>query len=170
MHSALVGAYQPFYGLLRDALEYALAAHNIDINEDARDEILSVYHDIDVFGDVRDGLQRLADGGYDCYILSNGTPEMLESLVEQADIDGYTEGVISADEVRIYKPAPYRQAAARTGTPIGEIAHTSPLVGGIHDGMRGVRIDRKGLLWGPYDDTPDLTIETFHDLADELGL
>lgn len=176
MHSALVGAYQPFYEMLRDALDYALAVHNIDISEDERDEVLSVYHKLDVFEDIHDGLKRLTDSGYDCYIVSNGTPEMLESLVEQADIGEYIEETISADEVRIYKPAPepYRQAAARTGTPIREIAHIAAgwwdVRGAIHAGMWGVRIDRKGLPWGPYDGTPDLTIETFHDLADELGV
>lgn len=101
--------------------------HDIDISEDERDDVLSVYHNLDVFEDAHDGLKRLADGGYDCYILSNGNPEMLESLVEQADIGGFIEDTISADEVRIYKPVPepYRQAAARTGTPIGEIAHVA---------------------------------------------
>lgn len=176
MHSALVDAYQPFYEMLRDALDYALAAHDIDISEDERDDVLSVYHNLDVFEDVYDGLERLTDSGYNCHILSNGNPEMLDSLVEQADIGEFIKSTISADEVRVYKPAPepYRQAAARTGTPIGEIAHVAAgwwdVRGALHAGMRGVRIDRKGLPWGPYDDTPDLTIETFLDLADELGI
>jgi 2-haloacid dehalogenase len=176
MHSALIDAYQPFYEMLRDALDYALAAHDIDISEDERNDVLSIYHNLDVFEDAHDGLKRLADGGYDCYILSNGNPEMLDSLVEQADIGGFIEDTISADEVRIYKPAPkpYQQAAARTGTPIGEITHVAAgwwdVRGARHAGMQGVRIDRKDLPWGPYNDSPDLTIETFHDLADELGV
>ena len=176
MHSALVGTYQPFYEMLRDSLDYALAANGIDISEDERDEVLSVYHELDVFDDVRDGLERLTDGGYDCYIVSNGNPEMLDSLVEHADIGEFVEDTVSADEVQTYKPAPepYRHAAARMGTPIGDIAHVAAgwwdVRGALHAGMYGVRIDRKGLPWGPYDGDPDLTIETFNDLADELGV
>ncbi len=176
MHSTLVDTYQPFYEMLRDALDYALAANNIDISEDECDEVLSVYHELDVFEDVRGGLERIVDGGYDCYVLSNGNPEMLDSLVEHADIEDLVEDTISADEVQKYKPAPepYRHAAARMGTPIGDIAHVAAgwwdIRGALHAGMKGIRADRKGLPWGPYDGEPDLTIETFDELADELGV
>lgn len=176
MHSVLVDTYQPFYEMLRDSLDYALAANNIDISEDDRDEVLSVYHELDVFEDVRGGLERLNGGGYDCYIISNGDPEMLDSLVEHADIGEFVKDTISADEVNTYKPAPepYRHAAAQMGTPIDEIAHVAAgwwdVRGALNAGMYGVRIDRKGLPWGPYDGEPSFTIETFHDLADELGV
>jgi len=39
----------------------------------------------------------------------------------------------------------------------------------MHAGMQGVWINRQDTIWGPYDAEPDLTIESFHDLADELG-
>ena len=47
-------AYQPFYEMNRDALQYALDAHGVDLSVEKRDEILAVYHELDVFGDVRD--------------------------------------------------------------------------------------------------------------------
>ncbi|WP_311171601.1 haloacid dehalogenase type II [Halobellus ordinarius] len=171
-----IDAYQPFYEMNRDALQYALDAHGVDISRAERDEILAVYHELDVFDDVRQGIDRLRAGGYDCYVVSNGNPEMLASMVEHAGIEGLIEDTISADEVETFKPAPeiYRHAAARTGTPIDEIAHVSAgwfdVQGAKHAGMWGIRVDRKGTPWEPFDGEPDLTIDSFHDLCEALGV
>ena len=171
-----VDAYKPFYDINRDALEYALAAHGVDLDEAEREAILEQYHDLDVFDDVRDGIERLNDAGYDCYVLSNGNPEMLDSLVESADIGEVLEDTISADEISTFKPdsAIYRHAAARTGTPVEEIAHVAggwfDILGSMHAGNQGVWVDRKGSPWDGFAGDPDLTIETLDELAEELGV
>jgi len=170
-----IDAYQPFYEMNRDALQYALDAHGVDIRESERDEILAVYHELEVFDDVRDGIERLRDAGYDCYVVSNGNPEMLASMVERAEIGDLLEDTISADEVRAFKPSAelYRHAAARTGTPIDEIAHVTAgwfdVLGAKHAGMQGVWVDRKGEPWDGFAGDPDLTVETFHELAEALS-
>ncbi|MFB6133006.1 MAG: HAD-IA family hydrolase, partial [Halanaeroarchaeum sp.] len=108
------------------------------------------------------------------YVVSNGNPEMLESMVEHAGIGDLIEDTISADEIRTFKPHVdvYRHAAARTGTPIEEIAHVSAgwfdVQGAMHAGMQGVWVDRKADPWEPFDGTPDLRIETFFDLVDRF--
>ncbi|MFC6963108.1 haloacid dehalogenase type II [Halocatena marina] len=171
-----INAYQPFYELNRNALQYALDAHGMDLSSDERDEILAVYHELDVFEDVRDGIERLRSGGYDCYVVSNGNPEMLASMVAHANIDDLIEDSISADEIQTFKPDSelYRYAAARTGTPIDEIAHVTAgwfdVMGAMHAGMQGIWVDRKGSPWEPFDGEPDLTVETLHELADALGV
>lgn len=170
-----IDGYQPFYEMNRDALQYALDVHEADVSETERDEILAVYHELDVFDDVREGIERLRDDGYECYVVSNGNPEMLESMVAHADIGDLLEDTISADEIQTFKPAAdlYRHAAARTGTPIDEIAHVTAgwfdVLGAQYAGMQGVWIDRKATPWEPFGGDPDLTIETFYDLAEELN-
>ncbi|WP_123536855.1 haloacid dehalogenase type II [Halosimplex salinum] len=169
-----IDAYQPFYEMNRDALQYALDATGADVSTEERDEILAVYHELDVFDDVRDGLERLRDAGYDCYVLSNGNPEMLDSLVEHCDIEDLVEDTISADEIELFKPHGdlYRHAAERAETPIGEMAHVTALwfdvMGAHHAGMQGVRVDRKGDPPETFGPAPDLTIEGFDDLVAAL--
>ncbi|QKY19897.1 haloacid dehalogenase type II [Halolamina sp. CBA1230] len=171
-----VDAYQPFYEMNRDALQYALDAHGADVTTEERDEILAVYHELDVFDDVRDGIERLHDGGYDTYVVSNGNPEMLDSMVEHAGIGDLIADTISADEVETFKPDAeiYRHAAARTGTPIDQIAHATAgwfdVLGARHAGMQGVWVDRKGDPWDGFAGDPDLTADGIHELADELGV
>ncbi len=167
--------YKPFYEVNRDALTYALSAHGIDATDEEREEILAAYHELEVFDDVRDGVERLRDEGYDCYVLSNGDPEMLVSMVDHAEIGDLITDTISAHELATFKPDSdlYRHAAGRTGTPIEHVAHVSALwfdvQGAIHAGMQGVRLDREGTPWEPFGDEPDQTVETIDELATELG-
>jgi 2-haloacid dehalogenase len=170
-----IDGYQPFYEVNRDALQYALAAHGVDLAPAERDKILSVYHELDVFDDVREAVERLGEAGYDPHVLSNGNPEMLASMVEHADIGDLITDTISADEVETFKPATelYRHAAARTGTPVDEIAHVTAgwfdVMGARHAGMQGVWVDRAGTPWDPFDGDPDLVVGSLLELADALG-
>ncbi|MDR9382313.1 MAG: haloacid dehalogenase type II [Natronomonas sp.] len=171
-----VDAYQPFYDMNRDALRYALSAHGVDLDEETVEEILAVYHELEVFEDVRDGIERLIDGGYPVYVVSNGNPEMLDSMVAHAEIGDLIEDTISAHEVRTFKPDVeiYRHAAARTGTPIESIAHVAgppfDILGSKHAGMQGVRLDRTGDPWGSSGVEPNLTVESFYEFVDALGV
>jgi 2-haloacid dehalogenase len=170
-----IDAYQPFYELNRAALTHALAAHGIETDAAERDAVLETYHELDVFEDVRDGITELAET-YDCYVVSNGNPEMLSSMVDEAGIGGVIEGTISADEVETFKPDAeiYRHAAARTGTPIDRIAHVCgpffDVYGAMNAGMQAVRVARGTTPWDGFAGQPDLTVADFHELADELGL
>lgn len=171
-----IDEYHAFFDLITHALDYALEARGVDLSEGEKEDLLSTYHDLDVFGDVHDGMDRLRDAGYDLYVVSNGDREMLDSLVDFADLDGRVERTFSADDVERFKPEPeiYRYAAEEIGTPVENVAFVAAgwwdVPGAINAGMQGVWINRQDTLWGPYDTDPDLTIERFHDLADELGV
>jgi 2-haloacid dehalogenase len=169
-----IDGYVRFYDILRDALEYALLANGVSLSDEERAEILAVYHELDVFADVRDSIERLHDAGIPTYILSNGDPEMLASMVAHANIGDLIVDTISADEVRTFKPAAelYRHAAARTGTPIGEILHVTAgwfdVFGAVHAGMHAAWVDRTGTPWEPFGPSPDLRVESLGAVADAL--
>jgi len=108
--------------------------------------------------------------------LDDGTVLRRDSMVEHAEIGGILEDTISADEIQTFKPAAeiYRHAAARTGTPIGEIVHATAgwfdIMGAQHAGMQAAWVDRKSTPWEPFGPEPDLTIESFYELAETLGV
>jgi 2-haloacid dehalogenase len=172
-----IGFYQPFYEMNRDALAFAAANNGVDLTDDQIDEVLSVYHELDVYPDVRDGIERIRDGGYDVYVVSNGNPEMLNSMVEHAEIEDLITDTVSADEVEQFKPHPkiYRHAAARTGTHIDEMVHVAgpsfDVLGSQNAGMQAAWLNRDGSPWDTFAGAdPDLTGETFHDIADALDV
>ena len=169
--------YQPFYEMNRDALQYALDVHGVDISTEDRDLILEVYHDLDVFADVREGISRLREGGYPVYVVSNGNPEMLDSMVENAGIGDLIADTISAGEIERFKPVPtiYHHAAERTDTPIGRIVHTAgpafDVLGAMNAGAQGAWLDRENDPWESFTGRePDTAVTDFHELADELGV
>ncbi|NHN46757.1 haloacid dehalogenase type II [Halostella sp. JP-L12] len=169
-----IGEYDTFYEMNRHALRYALHSVDAEVSEDEREAILEAYHDLDVFDDVRPGMERLVDAGYDCYVLSNGNPEMLDSMIETVDIGDLIEGYVSADEIERFKPVPeiYEHAADRIGVPTGNVLFVAAgwwdVPGALRAGMQGVWVNRQDTVWGPYEVEPDLTIDSFEELADEL--
>jgi 2-haloacid dehalogenase len=175
-----IDAYRPFYELLGLSLEFALESHGYEVSEKVRDEIRrTVYKDdLSIYEDVRPGMERLQELGYDMYIVSNGNPEMLDDLVEQADIQDLVQDTISAHEVKSFKPPAeiYRHAAGRTGTPIREILHVSggtmrDVWGAKHAGMQTAWVNRPSESY-PKEQLgkdPDMIVEGFEDLAGRLG-
>lgn len=181
-----VWAYRPlcnFLGWLghheinRSALRYVLEREGVEVSDDDLDKIARVYYEMQPFDDTYDGMKRLADDGYDLYILSNGDHAVLDAMIEDAGIADLIEDAISAAEIRTYKPHVrlYKHAARRTGTPVDRIAHVSAawpdVLGGRYAGMQGVWVNRAGNPPGiqPFDSDPDLEVRDFHELADELG-
>ncbi len=169
-----VDAYDTFYAMNRAALEHALESHGVDLAADEREAILETYHELRVFDDVRQGIESLREAGVDPYVLSNGDPEMLASMVDHAGIDDLLADTISADEVGTFKPnaALYRHAAARTGTPIDRIAHVSAgffdVLGARHAGMTGVWLDRGKVPWDGFAGAPDAVVTDIREVADLL--
>jgi 2-haloacid dehalogenase len=171
-----VDAYDTFYALNRAALEHALESHGVDLPPDEQEAILETYHELAVFDDVRGGLQELDEAGVDVYVLSNGNPEMLASMVDHAGIGEFLEDIISADEVETFKPSAelYRHAAARTGTPIDRVAHVSALfydvLGASHAGMTGVWLDRGTTPWDDVAGAPDAVVSAIREVGPTLDL
>ncbi len=172
-----IGFYRPFYELNRYALAYAAANNGVEMTDEEVDDVLSVYHELEVFPDVRDGIERLRDGGYEVYVLSNGNPEMLDSMVTHVDIEELIVDTISADEIRRFKPHPqiYRHGAARTGTPIDRVLHVAgpsfDVLGAANAGMQAVWLNRGGGPWESFaGDCPGFEADGFEDIARALGV
>ncbi|MFB6171432.1 MAG: haloacid dehalogenase type II [Haloarculaceae archaeon] len=168
-------AYEPFWDLCDYALDDALAEHGEDLSAAVRTDVLSVYHDLDSFPDVRPGVERLVDAGYDCYVVSNGNPEMLATMVESAGIADLIADTVSADDVASYKPAPaiYEEAARRAGAEPETVVHaTAGLLdaqGATNAGLQSVWLNRHERARGRFGPDPGAERATVHDLADALG-
>ncbi|NKE38060.1 haloacid dehalogenase type II [Natronococcus sp. JC468] len=169
-----INVYRPAVDRHRLALKHALDVFDVDLTDDEIEEVLSVYHELDVFDDVRGGLETIRDAGYDIHILSNGDPALLDSLIDHTNLADIITSVISADDIHLYKPARelYEYTAERIGVPLGNLVHVtaswSDVNGALSAGMQGVWLNRKGRAWEPYGREPDLIIESFHELAESL--
>ena len=169
-----IDAYETYYDLHRDALEYLLARAGVEVSNDELDEMNAVYHDMEPFDDVRDGLRRLDEAGYAVGVISNGDPAMLESLVDVAEIDDVLAATVSADEIERHKPAVelYEHAADRLGTDPDSVVHVSnsqmDVQGAMNAGMQGVWINRQDAPAEPFGPDPDAVIDSIPELIEML--
>jgi 2-haloacid dehalogenase len=169
-----MGQYEDFEQVTRKALDYALAAAGHELTADQRDALLAQYDDLERFPDVELGLTRLQQRGHTMVVFSNGSPRMLDAVMDAAGLRPYFEAYVSVDEVRQYKPAPatYRLAAERLGRPIGEVrlvsANPFDDIGAEAAGMRAAWVDRSGGLFDTLRPPPQLVVRSLTELADVL--
>ncbi len=144
-----MGAYEPFWEVTRKALGNALAYY--DLADDASEEsILAAYDELEPFPDAAETLEMLRESGTTVAVLSNGNPEMLERLAENAGLAAHLDAIVSADEVGTFKPTPavYENAADRLDRSIGECTLVSSnawdVAGAAQAGMGAAWVDRSG--------------------------
>lgn len=166
--------YEDFEWVTRRSLEYALSEGGVSLHADQKDALIAQYNDLERFGDVEEGLARLKEMGHTMVVFSNGTPRMLEALMEAADLNAHFDGFVSVDEVRAYKPCPrvYRHVAERLGRPINEVrlVSSNPFddIGAEAAGMRAVWVDRSGGLFDSMAAEPDMVVASLTELAELL--
>ena len=165
---SLMETYADFAAVTRSALEHTCAALDLPLNADQADRLMAAYDNLALFPDARAALAALS--GFKLAILSNGSRAMLEPLVANANLHSVLAAVISADEIRIYKPAPrvYQLAVDRLAVAKSEIAFVSSnywdAAGARNFGFRVFWINRAGARADTLGVVPDHTLAKLTDL------
>jgi 2-haloacid dehalogenase len=120
---SLMGRYAPFSTVTREALAYSCEALGLQLTAERMEALMSEYNMLATYPDVAGAFERFA--GSKLAILSNGSPDMLEPLVEHSALE--LDAVLSVDELRIFKPAPevYGLAVGRLKIPKERIGFIS---------------------------------------------
>jgi 2-haloacid dehalogenase len=135
---------------------------------------MAQYNDLERFPDVEPGLSRLQQLGHAMVVFSNGSPRMLDALMDAAGLRPYFDGFVSVDEVQAFKPSPktYGRVAERLGRPIGEIRliSSNPFddIGAESAGMQATWVDRSGGLFDTLRPPPQMVVGSLIELADVL--
>ncbi len=110
----LSGQYADFWQVTGDALDYAMSSLRLEDRE-LREKLMRLYLSLSAYPEVPEVLQDLKDGGMPLAILSNGTPNMLKSVASNSGIIDLFDEILSADEIKTYKPHPsvYQLASNR---------------------------------------------------------
>jgi 2-haloacid dehalogenase len=145
----LMGEYCDFGALTAQALDYAAARFG-GISASLREKLLSAYERLDAYPDAEPALRKLKEKGARTAILSNGTPDMLESAVHSAGLSGLIDRVLSVDAVRSFKTAPQAYALVDEAFSIARNAisfqssNRWDIAGATKFGFRTVWINRAG--------------------------
>ena len=98
--------YQSFWELTRASLLYALARLGLAHTHANEDALMAQYAQLRAFPENLGVLQALRQRGMATAILSNGSPEMLQSAVHSAGMSELLDAVLSVDSVRQFKTTP----------------------------------------------------------------
>lgn len=163
--------HTPYRDIGRRSLSYVLERAGIDHTQDEVRELVAAIERLEPFEDVVPALRKLK-AHYQLAILSNGDPDMLEAARPYLGIE--FDRRISAAEAGSFKPhvAAYRTAAELLGAPPDAILfvanHTFDCVGAKAYGMRTCFVNRRGRPFGDWPYQPDLVVDNFSALAEQL--
>ena len=172
---SLMQEYVEFRQVTGAGLDYAMAA--LGIEDDAlRQRLMDIYMRLDAYPEVKDVLSALKAGGIKTAVLSNGSPEMLSSAVDNAGIADLLDDVFSVDSIGVYKPHPsvYQMAVDGLGVDAGRICFMSSnawdAAAGANFGYRVVWVNRFGQPQERIPGEPEHEIKTLEALPPLLGL
>jgi 2-haloacid dehalogenase len=101
---SLRGRYRSFWQLTAEALDYALEAHGLAGETTLRNSLLADYRRLKAYPEVPGLLQQLQQAGLRLALLSNGDPDLLDDLVDHAELRAFLPANVSVSVAGIFKP------------------------------------------------------------------
>ena len=143
--------YQSFWDITRASLRYALARLGLVHTHADEDALMAQYAQLSPFPENLGVLQALRQRGVATAILSNGSPEMLQSAVHSAGMSEWLDAVLSVDSVRQFKTTPtgYQIVTDHFGFAPAEVLFVSSnawdALGATWFGFTTLWVNRQGL-------------------------
>jgi len=101
---SLMNRYEDFSVITRESLAYTLRCLGLKNDPAVFERIMDKYVHLDLYPDAKATLAAMKDRKL--AILSNGSTDMLNSLVHNTGLDKILDATISIDSRKIFKPAP----------------------------------------------------------------
>ena len=98
--------YLPFWELTIRSLRYVCKRMNLNLTPDYEKQLMQQYAKLTGFEDSLSVLQAIKGKGISTAILSNGSREMLATVVESNGLKPYLDQVVTIEDVRLFKTAP----------------------------------------------------------------
>ncbi len=169
---SLMKKHVDFWKITEDSLDFAMSSHNID--RGYRNELLDLYKKLSPYPELKKCLNDLREKKIKTCILSNGSPELLNQLTENADVKNLFDDLISIEEVGIYKPDPkvYQLVTKKYSCNADEVcfmsSNTWDVVGGGYYGYQSVWVDRFNKKFDNLGYNPNYKIKDLSDLIKML--
>ena len=165
---SLMGRHKDFWQITEDSLEKSMKKFNI--NNNMRNELLSLYKVLSTFSEVNETLQNLKRKNFKLAILSNGTPELLNHLVSTNNLENIFDDIFSIEEVKIYKPdsrvydLPIKKFKFRKDEIVFLSANTWDVSGAGNYGFNSIWVNRSNNIFDSLDFKPKIEIKSLNEL------
>ena len=169
---SLMKRHKNFWDITEDSLDKSMKVFNI--NKNMKNELLSLYKILSPYPEVRGVLEDLKKKKFKLSILSNGTPDLLNELVENNKLNNLFDDLFSIEDVKIYKPDPsvYELPVKKYRIKSGEItflsANTWDVSGGGNFGYNSIWVNRYNSVFDILDFEPKNEINNLTQLLDKI--
>ena len=167
---SLMKRHKNFWDITEDSLDKSMKVFNI--NKNMKNELLSLYKILSPYPEVKGVLEDLKKKNFKLAILSNGTPDLLNELVESNKLNNLFDDLFSIEEVKIYKPDPrvYELPIKKYKIKSDEItflsANTWDVSGGGNFGYNSIWVNRHNSVFDILDFQPKNEINNLTQLLD----
>jgi 2-haloacid dehalogenase len=110
--------YLPFWELTIRSLRYVCKRMGLSLTPDKEKQLMEQYAKLTGFEDSLDVLKAIKHKGISTAILSNGSSEMLATVVESNGLKPYLDKVVTVEAVRLFKTAPQAYALLQEAFPL----------------------------------------------------
>jgi 2-haloacid dehalogenase len=187
-----INSFESFGQLSFRALKFTARVFGVELSEEQISKLAEAKLNMDPFPDSEKGLRKLneakttmTEGHYEekldrttFIVLTNGESDKSDLLLSNCGLKRYFDCIVSAEEVRKYKPSkePYLLASKRLNLELSQIAlvssHLWDIEGAQAVGMHTCWIDRRGYekLTDEIDIKPDIVFTSVEDLGNDISL
>ena len=165
---SLMKRHKNFWDITEDSLDKSMKVFNI--NKNMKSELLSLYKILSPYPEVKGVLEDLKKKNFKLAILSNGTLDLLNELVESNKLNNLFDDLFSIEEVRIYKPDSkvYEIPTKKYNIKVNEVAflsaNTWDVSGGGNFGYNAIWINRNKNIFDKLDFKPKHVIKNLKEL------
>jgi len=173
----LMRQHTDFSVCTRDALSYCCTSLEVPLTQEQKDDLLQEYTTLPIFEDVKNCLIECREAGHDLYAFSNGSASAVKQLLEHAGIIELFDGIVSTEEVHMFKPSPivYRYFTAHTGAGTSDTwlisGNSFDVMGARACGWNAAWVQRSGDItfdpWGEFE--PTAAIKSLQNLPGVLA-
>ncbi|WP_440681638.1 haloacid dehalogenase type II [Candidatus Pelagibacter sp. HIMB1623] len=165
---SLMKRHKDFWQITEDSLDKSMSVFEID--NPTRDELLDLYKILSPFEEVPKVLKSLKEKNFKLAILSNGTPSLLNELVQSNKLDNLFDDIFSIEEVGIFKPdskvydMPIKKYKIEKNEVAFLSANTWDVSGGGNYGYNSIWVNRNNNTFDKLDYSPQHEIKNLKEL------
>ena len=167
---SLMNRHKDFWQITEDSLDKSMKAYEIDSS--MRNELLDLYKILSPFKEVPEVLKSLKEKDLKLAILSNGTPDLLEQLVKNNNLENLFDNIFSIEKVGIYKPnykvydIPIKEYQINKNEVAFLSSNTWDVSGGGNYGYNSIWVNRNNNIFDNLDYKPSDEIKNLKQLLD----
>ncbi len=167
--------YLSFWDITRLALDYTLDRLKLDRKARVVEALMRQYAQLAPFPENLAVLENLKKAGLTTAILSNGSPQMLQSAVANAGMAGLLHHLISVDAIRLFKTSPESYSLVQKHMPLEkqEILFVSSngwdALGATWFGFQTLWVNRQGLPYETIGPRPTYTGQNLSEVLEILA-